>query len=100
MIESSSEVSAQPAPRIIGIVWLAYLAVGIISASLIKGIVVWVIGAAAWLIFLWPPLAIAVPRYVIVLGSTNELAFAIWLIVKGGAAAKARLAVAAAGAGA
>ena len=51
----------------------------------------WVVGAAAWLIFLWPPLAMSVPRYVIVLGATNELAFAIWLIVKGGAGSRWQL---------
>jgi len=44
----------------------------------------WLVGATAWLIFLWPPLAAAVPRYIIILGATNELGFAIWLIVKGG----------------
>jgi hypothetical protein len=56
----------------------------------------WLVGAAAWLIFLWPPLALSVPRFVIMLGATNELAFAIWLIVKGGAGSRLQLELAAA----
>ena len=44
----------------------------------------WLIGGASWVIFLWPPLATAVQGLAIAIGGPAELAFAIWLIVKGG----------------
>ena len=40
MAESAREVTMEPRPRTIGIVWLVYFAVGILSAILTKGIVV------------------------------------------------------------
>ncbi|MFL5483264.1 MAG: DUF4386 domain-containing protein [Gemmatimonadaceae bacterium] len=43
----------------------------------------WVIAGVFWLIFLWPPLAVLVQRYIIALGGPTEIAFAVWLIVKG-----------------
>ena len=50
----------------------------------------WVIAGTLWLIFLWPPLAIVMQRYIIALGGPAEVAFAVWLIVKGNDAWRGR----------
>lgn len=46
----------------------------------------WIIAGASWALFLWPPLATAVQGVVIAIAGPAELAFAIWLIVRGNAA--------------
>ena len=50
----------------------------------------WLIGGVSWVIFLWPPLATSLQGVLIVLAGPAELAFAVWLIVKGGDGSRLR----------